>query len=137
MVVGQLEALGAPAGRALCGDFTDAVRAQEGPHAVVVTEWPVLVEDAMPFRLVDRRGRAVQEGSGAAVMLHEVGQAAAVGRQVPLPVVGLGDGEMEDVVGVLGQLAHVTRHQVDRDALDAGGLELGRGLPRRRTGPPR
>ena len=104
---GQLEALRRPAGRALRGDLADAVRAQERPNAVVVAQRAFLVEDAMPLRLVDRRGGAVQEGTGASVMLHEVGQPPAVGRQVLRPVVGLGDGEVEHVLGVLGQSSHV------------------------------
>jgi hypothetical protein len=74
---------------------------------MVVAEWPLLVEHTVPLRLVDRRGRAVEEGPGVAVMLHQVGQASAVGRQIPLPVVGLGDGEVKHVLGILGQLAHV------------------------------
>src|ERR1700691_5869519 len=49
---------------------------------------PRPVDHAVPLRFVDRRGRAVQEGPGTTVMLHEVGQATAVGRQVSFPVVG-------------------------------------------------
>jgi Domain of Unknown Function (DUF1543) len=94
---------------------------------VVVAERSVFVEDAVAFGLGDRRGRAVEEGAGVPVVLHEEGQAAAVGRQVPLPVVRLGHREVEDVLGILGQSAHVARLEVDWDALDAGHLQLGAG----------
>ena len=103
------EALCRPAGRALGRDLADAVRAQERPHAVVVAERAVLVEDAVALGLVDGRRRAVQKGAGVPVVLHEIGQAAAVGRQVLLPVVRLGHGEVEHVVGVSGQLARRRR----------------------------
>ena len=44
---------------------------------------------------------------GVLVVLHQVGQAAAVGPQVLLPLVRLGHGEVDDVVGVGGQAGHV------------------------------
>ena len=59
------------------------------------------------------------------MVFHEVGQAPGIGGEVAFPVVGLGHGEVEDVVGVFGQRPQVTSDEIDRDALDAGGLELG------------
>ena len=63
MVVGSPKRSRRPAGGALGGDLADAVGAQERPHAVVVAQRPVLVEDAVALGLVDPGGRAVQEGA--------------------------------------------------------------------------
>ena len=57
------------------------------------------------------------------VVLHQPGQPAAVGPQVAVPVVGLGHGEVNDVVGVGGKGAHVPGGQVDGDAADPGRLQ--------------
>lgn len=91
---------------------------------MVVTEWGIFSERTVPVWLVDGGARAMQEAAGAVVMLHQVGQAAAIGSQVGLPVVGLGHREVQDVVRVLGQRIHIPILQVDPHALHAGGLEL-------------
>ena len=76
---GQLEAVGRPPGGGLGGDLADAVGPEERPDAVVVAELVVLGEDVVAHRLVDAGGRAVEEGVGLPVVLHQAGQPAAVG----------------------------------------------------------
>ena len=116
--------LGSPTRRRFRRDLADAVGTQERPHAVVVSERSILSEDPVPLGLVDGGGRTMQKGASALMVLHEIRQAAAVGRQVQLPVVGLRHREVEDVVRVLRQPPDVARDEVDRHALDAGVLQL-------------
>ena len=91
---------------------------------MIVPQRTVLREDAMTLRLVDRRGRTVQEGTGALMVFHQGRQSAAVGRQVTVPVVGLGNGEIQDVLGVGRQAGHITLDQVDRHTVDPCRLEF-------------
>ncbi len=130
----QLVAVGGEACGRLGGDLRDAVGAQERPDAVVVAELVVLFEDVMAHRLVDAGRRAVEEGPRPSVVLHQPGEAPAVGAEVALPVVRLGDGEVDHVVGVLGEPGHVAGDEVDRDAPDPGPLEAALRLRVREAG---
>ena len=120
----EFEALCGPPCRAFGRDLADAVGPEERPDTMVVTERTGLVEHAVAVGFVDGGRRAVEEGPGPLVVLHEMGQPAAVGGQVVLPVVRLGHREVEDVVGVGGQPAHVACRKVDWHALDTGRFEL-------------
>ncbi len=119
--------MGRPPGRGLGGDLGDAVGAEEGPHPVIVPELVLLGEHVVAEGLVDTGGRAVEEGRGVLVVLHQPGQAPAVGLEVEVPVVGLGHGEVDHVVGIPRQAGHVAGRQVDGDAADPRLLEPGPG----------
>ena len=123
----QSEPLRRPPGGALGGDLADAVRAEERPHAVVVPELVLLGEHMVAEWFVDAGGRAVDEGLGVLVVLHQPGQAAAVGLEVEVPVVGLGHGEVDDVVGVGREAADIAAGQIDRHAAHPGRFEPGPG----------
>ncbi len=57
------------------------------------------------------------------MVLHQGGQAAQIGLEVLVPVVRLDHGQVEHVVGVGRQAAHVAGEQIDGDAVDPGRLE--------------
>ena len=113
---GQVVADRRPPGRGLGGDLGDAVRAQERPDPVVVAELVLLGKDMVAQGLVHAGGRAVDEPGRVLVVLHQPGQAAAVGLEVAVPVVGLGDGEIDHVVGIGGKPTHVAGGQIDGNA---------------------
>ena len=120
---GQLEARRRPSGRGLGRDLADAVGPQERPYPVVVSQRAVLGEHVMAHGFVDSRRGAVQEGTGAAMMLHQPRQAATVGLEVDVPVIGLADREVEHVVGVGRQRRGTTFLQVDHHATDPAILQ--------------
>ena len=130
MTVGQVETLRRPTRRRLGRDLADAVGPQKRPHPVVVAERVRLGEDMVAHRLVHRSRRAVQEGTGLSMVLHEPGQPTAVGLQVDIPVVGLGDREVQDVVGIGGKPFGLAVQEVDHDASDPAVLQApaGRGV---------
>ena len=92
---------------------------------MVVAQVVVLPERAMTVRLVDGRGRTMQERLCGTEVVHQEPQAFDVGREVVVERVGLGDGHVDDVVGVGIERRQVARREVDGDAAHAASFEFG------------
>src|ERR671918_71326 len=119
----EAELAGEGARHRLGGDLGDAVGLEERPDPMVVAQRVGFGEGAVAVGLVHGRRGAVQEGPGAGAVMHERPGATGVAVEVPLPVVGLHDREVEDIGEVVRQPAQVAVDQVDGDAGDPRRLQ--------------
>ena len=91
---------------------------------MAVAQWRRLRERHLPLRLVDAGGGALEEGIDPDAPLHQERDALHIGGEVGLPVVAPCDGEVQDVVEVVGHLVEVGFPEIDPDGGRTRSLQL-------------
>ena len=86
---------------------------------MAVAERVVLGQLVMARGLIDRGRAHVQEGADAGVFLHEEQRAAHVAVERDVPLVGLDNGEMQDVVDLVREITEIALGEVRTSRFDA------------------